>query len=75
MSFEHRSTEELIRLVQAGGGLKLTATDRSTEDLVLIAAAAAEWGVFVTFSGLEGRTTDDLLRIVAAGQGSVVLKG
>ena len=75
MSFEQRSTEDLIRLVQAGGGLTLTATDRSTDGLVLIAAAAAEWGVPVTFSGLESRSTDDLLRIVDAGQGSVVLKG
>ena len=75
MSFEHRSTEDLIRLVQAGGGLMFSATDRPTDDLVRIAAAAAEWGVPVTFSGLENRGTDDLLLIAVAGQGSVVLKG
>ncbi len=75
MSFEHRSTDDLIGILKAGGGLKLTATDRSTEDLVLIASAAADWGVAVTFSGLEDRSTDDLVLIAEAGQGSVVLKG
>jgi hypothetical protein len=75
VSFEHRSTEDLVRLVSAGGGLKLTATDRPTDDLVLIAAAAADWGVPVTFSGIDCRGTDDLVRIVEAGQGSVILKG
>ena len=75
MNFEHRSTEDLIRLVQAGGGLRLSATDRTTDDLVRIAAAAAEWGVPVTFSGLASRSTDDLLLIVDAGQGVVVLEG
>jgi hypothetical protein len=75
MSFEHRSTEDLIRVVRAGGGLKLTVADRSTEDLVRIAAAAADWGVSVTFSGLEDRSTDDLALIADAGQGLVVLKG
>jgi hypothetical protein len=75
VNFEHRSTEELVRIVQAGGGLKLTATHRSTDDLVLIAAAAPDWGVPVTLSGLEDRSTDDLVLIAEAGQGSVILKG
>lgn len=75
MSFEQRSTEDLIRVVRAGGGLRLTATDRSTDDLVLIASAAADWSVTVTFSGLDDRSTDDLVLIADAGQGSVVLKG
>lgn len=75
MSFERRSTEDLIRVVQAVAGLKLTATDRSTDDLVRIASAAADWGVPVTFAGLEDRSTDDLVLIADAGQGSIVLKG
>jgi hypothetical protein len=75
VSFEHRSTDDLIRLLKAGSGLKLTATDRSTEDLVRIASAAADWGVAVTLSGLEDRGTDDLVLVAEAGQGSVVLKG
>jgi hypothetical protein len=75
VSFEHRSTEDLIRVVKAGGALKLAATDRSTDDLVRIASAAADWGVSVPFSGLQDRSTDDLVVIADAGQGSVCLKG
>ena len=75
MSFERRSTDDLVRVLKAGSGLKLTATDRSTEDLVRIASAASDWGVAVTISGLEDRSTDDLVLIAEAGQGSVVLKG
>lgn len=75
MSFEHKSTNDLIRIAAAGGGLTLTATHRTTDDLVRIAAAASGKGSRITFTGLSHRTTDDLVRISAACKGCVVLEG
>lgn len=75
MSFELRSTNDLVRIAAAGGGFILDASLRSTDDLVRIAAAASMHGARVTFSGLKLRSTDDLVRISAAGKGAVVLEG
>ncbi|NJC02695.1 hypothetical protein GGR63_002642 [Xanthomonas sp. 3272] len=75
MSFEHRTTDDLIRVAAAGGGFTLTATHRTTNDLIRIAAAASGKGSRLTFTGLTHRTTDDLIRISAASKGCVVLEG
>jgi DNA replication protein len=75
MSFELRSTNDLVRIAAAGGGFILDAALRSTDDLVRIAAAASTHGARVTFSGLKLRSTDDLVRISAAGKGAVMLEG
>ena len=60
MSFEHKTTNDLVRIAAAGGGFTLTATNRTTNDLIRIAAAASDKGSRITFTGLEHRTTDDL---------------
>ena len=39
MSFQGRSTEDLVRIAEAGGGFRLEAAGRPTDDLVKIAAA------------------------------------
>lgn len=75
MSFEHRSTDDLIRIAAAGGGFTLAATHRSTDDLIRIAAAAGSKGSRITFTGLTHRSTDDLIRIGAASKGCVLLEG
>jgi hypothetical protein len=75
MSFELKSTDDLVRIAAAGGGFTLDASLRSTNDLVRIAAAASEKGSQITFVGLKLRSTDDLVRIGAASKGCVVLVG
>lgn len=75
MSFELRSTDDLIRIAAAGGGFTLAATLRTTDDLIRIAAAASGKGSRITFIGLSLRSTDELIRIGAAGRGCVVLEG
>lgn len=75
MSFERRSTDDLIRIAAAGGGFSLTSTHRDTDDLVRIAAAASDKSSRVTFTGLSHRDTDELVLISAAGQGCVILEG
>lgn len=39
MSLEGRSTEDLVRIAEAGAGFRLEAAGRPTDDLVKIAAA------------------------------------
>lgn len=75
MSFETRTTDDLVRIAAAGGGFTLTASNRTTNDLVRIAAAASGKGSRIAFTGLSTRTTDDLVRIGAASKGSVILEG
>lgn len=75
MSFEMRSTDELVRIASAGGGFRLDASMRSTDELVRIASAASNKGSQVTFAGLKLRTTDELVRIGSAGKGTVILEG
>ncbi|MFH2134185.1 MAG: hypothetical protein ABII81_03280 [Pseudomonadota bacterium] len=75
MSFELKTTDDLVRIAAAGGGFVLDASLKSTDDLVRIAAAASNKGARVTFSGLKLKSTDDLVRIGAAGKGCVVLEG
>ena len=75
MSFEGRSTEDLVRIAEAGGGFRLEAAGRHTDDLVKIAAAASSWGVRLVFACMADRSTDDLVRIADAGEGTVEFEG
>ncbi len=75
MSFESRSTDDLVRLAAAGAGFRLDAASRSTEDLVQIAGTASDWGVRLVFAGMSARPIDDLVAIAEAGEGSVEFEG
>jgi DNA replication protein len=75
MSFASRSTDDLIRIAEAGAGFRLDAADRPTDDLVKIAAAASSWGCRLVFAGMDGRLTDDLVTIADAGEGFVEFEG
>lgn len=75
MSFELRTTAELIQIANAGGGFRLDAAVRTTAELIQIALAARNSGAQVTFAGLGVRTTAELLQIATAGKGVVILEG
>lgn len=75
MSFEHKTTDDLVRIAASGGGFIVTAGHKTTDDLVRIAAAAKISGSKVTFTGINHKTTNDLIRIGAAGKGCVILQG
>lgn len=74
MTFQTRTTDDLIRIAHAGGGLRLNAGTRLTDDLVRIAHAASNKGARLFIAGASGRLTDDLVRIAHAGNGSVVFE-
>ena len=78
--FETRTTDELVRIVSAGGGFRLNAGGMKTEDLVRIASCAAphskehNHGATIVLAGLSGRTTDELVRIASCGHGHVIFE-
>ncbi|NTH50941.1 hypothetical protein G6L09_08135 [Agrobacterium rhizogenes] len=71
MSFQPRTTDELVRIALAGGAIEMDVAARTTDDLVRIALAAGKGGGTWVFKGLYARTTDDLVRISLAAKGNV----
>ena len=74
MSFQMRSTPELVSIAAAKGGFRLEAAMRSTPELVSIAAAASRSGARLVFAGMKMRSTPELVSIAAAGGGNVVFE-
>ena len=74
MGLEMRRTDDLVRIIGAGGGLFLDASVRPTDDLVRLALAANRSGAVLRLKGLHMRSTDDLIRIALAGAGKVVFE-
>lgn len=68
--FETRTIEDLVRIT-AAGGFRIDAAMKRTDDLVRIAPAASTNKAKIVFTGLNPRTTDDIVRIGAAGKGCV----
>lgn len=70
-----RSTNDLVRIASAGGGMAIDAGMRQTNDLVRIASAASNHpGTRIFLGGLSMRDTNDLVRIASAGKGAVVFQ-
>jgi hypothetical protein len=69
-----KSTEDLIRVALAGGGMELNGGMKSTEDLVRIAIAASNLQAQIIITGANMKSTEDLVRISLAGKGCVVFK-
>lgn len=74
MSFNTKLTNDLIKIATAGGGFRLDAKTRLTDELVQLAAAAKTGGATVIFSGTGMFSTQDLIRIGAAGKGAVIFE-
>lgn len=64
-------TNDLIRLVAAGGGLTVSARNFVVEDLIRIASAAANKRSRIVITDANAATVDNLIRIAAAGGGTV----
>ena len=68
-----KTTDSLIRIAAAGGGMKIDAKTKSTDNLIRIAAAASGKSARIEIANADNKTTDDLIRISAAGKGCVFL--
>ncbi len=74
MSFETITTDDLIRIANAGLGFTLRATSKPLEDLIRIAEAAKNKGAKITFTDLAELSTYDVKRIHLASNGNVQLE-
>ena len=72
MGFSMKTTDELVKIVAAGGGLVVEGGRRTTDELVKIAAAARHSGAYIVFKNTAMRKTDALIKIAAAGKGKVI---
>lgn len=75
MSFQTRTTQELMQIAAAGGGIVLDAAVRPTSELMQIAAAAKQGGARLLLRGMTVRPTSELMQIAAAGGGVVQFSG
>lgn len=69
-----RTTDNIIRIVKAGGNMNVDGEKMTTDNMIRVAKAAVESGSTVTFMGLHQHTTDNLIRIVEAGGKHVVVQ-
>ncbi len=69
-----KSTDNLIRLVKAGGNLSIDAEGMSTDNIIRVVNVAIEKGKNITFRNLSSHSTDNLLKIIKAGGSNVVLE-
>lgn len=68
------SVENVVRIAESGEGFTLQAATTPLPDLLAIAAAAGRSGARVRFRGLGDRPLEDLMRIMVASQGQVVIE-
>ena len=66
------TTDSLVRIAAAGGGIVMDCKGFTADSLVRIAAATKTNGAKVILTNLNGYTVDSLVRIGAAGQGNVI---
>ena len=74
MSFKAKTIQDLVRIVDAGAGLRMQVGNKSTEDLVRLADAARKAVAVLFLTGLSSRDLADILRIAEAGKGALVLE-
>ena len=67
-----KTTDSLVRIAAAGGGMIIDCKGKKTDSLDRIAAATNQKGSKVIMTNLGSKTTDSLVRIGAAGQGNVI---
>jgi len=67
-----KTTEQLIQIVTAGGGIIIDGS-QPIDELVQIAAAAAGSGATVIIKNADAKTTHRLTEVAAAGRGNVIM--
>lgn len=74
MGFSKKTTDELVKIAAAGGGLVVETGRRTTDELIRIAAAAKHSGATIIFRNVAVRKTDALMKIASAGKGKVIFE-
>lgn len=66
-----KTTDQLVRIIAAGGGMRIDANSKTIDQLVRMAAAGAKRQSQLVIINAQSKTTDQLVRIAAAGDGCV----
>ncbi|MDE9496099.1 hypothetical protein KKJ09_21695 [Xenorhabdus bovienii] len=74
-----KTTDQLVRIASAGGGIIIRASEKNTDQFVIIATAMANspYEIKPTLTLLGAgyeKNTDQLVRIAEAGKGCVVFE-
>lgn len=62
------STDNLIRVVKAGGNLSVDAEKMSTDNIIRVTQVVVQMGGSITFRNLSSKSTDNLIRVKLRGQ-------
>jgi len=68
-----KTTDQLVRIVSAGGGLIIDGESKITDQLVNIASASSQSNSKIIITNISPKTSDQLVRIESAGKGNVIL--
>jgi hypothetical protein len=69
-----RNTDNIIRLLKAGGNLSVDSEGRNTDNILRIVKTASSMGKVVTLRNLDKHNTDNILRIIKAGGDNVIVE-
>ena len=65
-------TNSLIEIAAVGGGMIIDAKKIMTNDLIRLAVAASNGSGKIILKNLDGKMSNDLIKIAAAGKGNVI---
>ena len=68
-----KTTDQLVRIASAGGGMIISGKGKTTDQLTRIASSSSKSGAKIIISDVSSKTTDQLTRIASAGNGNVIL--
>ena len=74
MALKGKTTDDFIRILEVGGGIRFDAIGRTTAELIHLATVAKSGGARLVLMRMSSRETDDLIRIAAAGGGQVIFE-
>lgn len=69
MTIKTLTTNDLVRVASAGGGLKISARSLTLDDMVRVAFAASSKGARIIIEDAQVLTADQMVRIGFAGKG------
>lgn len=71
MSLENLQVEDKVRIVAAGGGMKLDASKLNLDELISVASAAGVSRARIAIAHSDVLSVEQLVLIAAAGKGTV----
>ncbi|WP_421702104.1 hypothetical protein [Aliiroseovarius sp.] len=74
MTIKHLQVNNLIRVANAGGGLRLDALAFSVDNLLRIANAASSKQARIVIENSSALSADNMIRIGNAGKGAVLFE-